>query len=270
MKYIKLKPSIQFQLLVDSYFFWQNDNFADPEIEIESPPNGLNALVFNYGDRYRVFQGGRIFDPAQYFIAGQATSSYRLLLSNRIAMAGIVFKPTALRKLIGIAASKFTDQRIDLSAILPETNLKRVLESLYLSTSIAEKYTILERFLYELISSKKITDNYVDQAYHIIKASKGNIKIDNLSKMLSVCPRHFRRTFYREVGVSPKEYIRIIRLGQVCYHLINQNDINWHDVIYQCGYFDQSHFIKDFIKFIGRKPSEYYRQNKELNNLISR
>ena len=50
--------------------------------------------------------------------------------------------------------------------------------------------------------------------------------------------------------------------------MIHKKDIDWHDIIYYGGYFDQSHFIKDFLKYVGRNPSDYYRSNIELAKLI--
>ena len=268
MYYKKLAPSSKFNSIIDSYFFWKSEHLSNKPLEIETPPNGYNAVIFNYGDAYQVIQNHTLYEPASCFISGQATSSYQLHLFNNIAMAGIVFYPTALNKIFGLHAGELTNQRIDLGALIPEYKLKIILELLYFSSTIAQQYAILENFVTQLIKGKEIKYNQVDYAYALIKSSKGNLQIKPLADQVAICPRHFRRKFYTQVGVTPKEYIRIVRLAQVCYRLINQDSINWHDVIYQYGYYDQSHFIKDFTQFMGRNPAAYYKKNKELANII--
>lgn len=266
MFYKKLKPTFHLQAIVDSYFFWESDTASF--FEIETPPNGKNAIVFNYGDPYQVVQNEQIIKPAADFVTGQATSGYQLQLSGKIAMAGIIFKPTALSKLLGGSAEKFTDHRIDLDNFLPASEIQHLLEKLYLAPVISEKYKVLEGFVSEFIHGKDLNTDYVDHAVDIILSQKGNIQVKNLADQIHICPRQFRRKFFHRVGITPKEYIRIQRLGQVCYQLINQASIDWHDVIYHSGYYDQSHFIKDFMRFIGRNPSSYYKNNKELSNIL--
>lgn len=268
MYYKKVAPSLKYKSIINCYFFWESNSFTGKNIEIETPPNGFNAIVFNYGDDYQVIQNQQLFKPASCFISGQATSSYRLHLSSNIAMAGIVFNPTALNKIFGFHAGELTNQRIDFSTLIADQELQNMLELLYFSSSIAKQYSILENFVSKLLKGKELVNDNIDYAYTIMNSSNGNLQINSLAQQVAICPRHFRRKFYKQVGLTPKEYLRILRLGRVCYRLINQDSINWHDVIHQYGYYDQSHFIKDFIQFIGRNPSAYYKHNQELINML--
>jgi AraC-like DNA-binding protein len=52
---------------------------------------------------------------------------------------------------------------------------------------------------------------------------------------------------------------------------INNADINnLTSIAYEFGYFDQSHFIRDFKNFSGITPSEYIREQHPVNDIISK
>ena len=88
---------------------------------------------------------------------------------------------------------------------------------------------------------------------------------------LYVCRRQFERQFLNKVGVSPKYYARVRRIGYLCslMALKKWNIDDWHELIYQAGYYDQSHFIKEFTAFTGKSPSFYLKNNIELGNFLS-
>ena len=79
---------------------------------------------------------------------------------------------------------------------------------------------------------------------------------------LYVCRRQFERQFLLKVGMSPKYYARVRRIGYLCSILASKKWAvdDWHDLIYKMGYFDQSHFIKEFTGFTGKSPRFYLRK----------
>jgi AraC-like DNA-binding protein len=76
--------------------------------------------------------------------------------------------------------------------------------------------------------------------------------------------------FKKYVGLSPKYYQRILRFNDILQKIHNREKISWAEVAYNCGYSDQSHFIKEFNHFSGFNPQEFIKRefNKEETNFF--
>ena len=82
-------------------------------------------------------------------------------------------------------------------------------------------------------------------------------RVDDVTERFAVTPRTLQRLFARYVGVSPKWVLRRYRLHEAAAVLDREQDRPWADVAAELGYFDQSHFIRDFTAAIGLTPVAY-------------
>nr|ELA7361934.1 helix-turn-helix transcriptional regulator [Elizabethkingia anophelis] len=71
------------------------------------------------------------------------------------------------------------------------------------------------------------------------------------------------RYFKQHIGISPNLYTRINRF-QLALENIRQTQFDkLTDIAYQCNYYDQSHFIREFKEFSGTSPKRFLRQANE-------
>jgi len=271
MFYRKIAPSVSLSPYVECYFVWERSDVLAEPLCVESPPSGYASMVFNYGDPYRVNNGkhnGLLVPPA--FLAGQATQSYALELSGKIGMVGIVFKPSGLASLFGLPMYEFTDERVDLIDVLGN-RLRSLHEQIIQAGNLTSRIQLLDQFLHQQLMKKGNAFDRTDYVANLIIERKGIINISELMDELYVCRRQFERQFLQKVGVSPKYFARIRRVGHFCAQLANQRwqVADWHDLIYQCGYYDQSHFIREFTQFLGKRPTLYIKDNRELAQYLS-
>jgi AraC-like DNA-binding protein len=84
----------------------------------------------------------------------------------------------------------------------------------------------------------------------------GNIKIDELAKRLGYSKYYILHLFKKEVGISLRQYV--IQLKIKAAKRKNRAD-NLSNTALENGFFDQSHFIKQFKKYEGVTPKEYYK-----------
>lgn len=84
-----------------------------------------------------------------------------------------------------------------------------------------------------------------------------HIRTAQLADVACLSNKQFGRVFAEYVGATPKEFLRIVRIQRALYTLQCQPGISFAQLAYECGFFDQSHMIKEFKLFSGYTPAEY-------------
>lgn len=269
MVYHKFHPAEVLAPLVECYFAWESEGLLEKEFVVESPPSGFCSMVINYGDPYFLqnIKYKKLAVPRQ-FVSGMSIYSYKLSLSGRIGLVGIVLKPAALSTLFQLQAYELTEERIDAYQLLHQPYVHKYVEQIKQAEGTVQKIKLLEDFVFHHYHIVKPEPDYIDQAANMIIEKNGMLHIQDLLKDSCMSRRTFERRFFQKVGLSPKYYARIRRIGFLCNLIAGKRKVNWPDVFYEAEFYDQAHFIKDFEEFTGRTPQQYLNENKELANFV--
>ena len=73
--------------------------------------------------------------------------------------------------------------------------------------------------------------------------------------------KHLISEFKKFCGLTPKMFHRILRFNEILAQVQKEEKISWPQIAYQCGFSDQSHFIKEFRAFSGFNPQEFIRHD---------
>ena len=103
----------------------------------------------------------------------------------------------------------------------------------------------------EEIIDKRFTGivSYLEKNY------KENISIDDLSKEFDLNPFYIIRLFKSEMNMTPHAYLLNLKINK-SKELLKKN-YSIVDTALECGFFDQSHFHKNFLKIVACTPNEY-------------
>lgn len=82
------------------------------------------------------------------------------------------------------------------------------------------------------------------------------ISLDALCDITSMSKTSLLRHFKEDFGISPMAYLKKVRLHLACKMLLN-SDKDLLSIAYDCGYYDQSHFNKDFKSMLEVTPKKY-------------
>jgi AraC-like DNA-binding protein len=236
--------------------FWMLENSIDDT----SPKtftvmcNGIPGLIFQ--EKPEAFTGFDGEQLPQLFVFGQARKYGQLQGSGSFRMMGITFQPMALKTIFGINANELTDQNSCITN-LTKTSLTEQLQN---CSSIQGRISCLSAFL--LKQARRHEGEHKKLQYAIDALQHGS-KLSDVLYALNVSERSLERLFLTHIGITPILYARICRF-QTSLALLRQGTFrSLTDIAYSLGYFDQSHFIRDFKLFSGASPRIYLRKAVE-------
>lgn len=169
---------------------------------------------------------------------------------------GVDFKPGGLYRFLDIPMGEFTNSSLELKTV-SYSAFHQLAENIVNSMSIGEQIHIIEAFLLRHLDRINISQTPVLEALYTIKETSGGIRVNELADKLFISERSLRRLFHEQVGISPKTLCRITRLQSVMKHCSEGKQLDFLIAAYDSGYFDQSHFIKNFKEFCGYTPGRH-------------
>ncbi len=255
-------PCKELSNLIECYWYVESGEASHVQKII---PDGYPELIFHFRDSYQINISGTWSTQSKSLVAGQIRKYFYLKNNGQSKIFGIKLKPTGLKHIFGISMHPLTDQVMDLhqfdNVLLNQLDHTVRLEAeFYTIVNSVEKYFIS-------LSAHEILLNLTDKAVARIINAKGNIDICEICSSLSISERHLERLFKEFVGLPPKFFARIIRFSNI-FSLIENNDPSWSSVVYDSGFYDQSHFIRNFKAFSGDDPSAYLFNEPSLANFL--
>jgi AraC-like DNA-binding protein len=140
---------------------------------------------------------------------------------------------------------------VELEQLVRRGDIARAEERLAAAATHAERVAIMQQFL---LAQRRSAggDRLVSAAVHAIRAARGSIRVGELARELAISRDRLEKRFRRSVGASPKQLASILRLRHAVD--LHQRGTKLTRLAVDAGYFDQSHFIREFRAFTGTAP----------------
>src|SRR5215510_16048378 len=136
------------------------------------------------------------------------------------------------------------------------TDLNRVNEQLAEARRHAHRIQLIENFLIARARNTR-PDPFVSAVVSWIEETRAMARIEELARRVGLSQSALERRFRRVVGASPKKFASIVRLRQVLH--LRSKGADFTSIAHAAGYYDQSHFIKDFKRFSGLAPESFFQ-----------
>ena len=83
-----------------------------------------------------------------------------------------------------------------------------------------------------------------------------NINLSKLSDLLGIHPVHLSREFHKYFKITLGQYIRYLRVNKA-FTLLRMKKSSMTEICLTCGFYDQSHFIRDFKRIYKVTPRKF-------------
>lgn len=227
-------------------------------------PSGTLELVINLDeDEFRIYdsletQRFRRFSGA--IVSGAYDSFFVIDTAEHASVIGVHFKPSGAGPFLGVPPGALANTHVDLETLWGSA-ARELREMLCSAHTQARRFQILEAALLAQLGRPLRRHAAVQAA--LGKLVRGTTVRDIVGQV-GLSHRRFIEVFSAEVGLTPKLYGRIQRFQRASASTQGQPLPDWSKIAAECGYFDQSHLIRDFMAFSGLSPAEFLRHSRPL------
>lgn len=262
------QPSSVLAPYVRHYYLFETD--MDRGFEDTVFPSGEMEMIFNLGDGlWESVVGDKYVPTPAMELWGQITKPLAIRSKGRHVMLGIKLFTHSVAYFFNDDIERLNDQVSDLSDILGNP-VKELYAKLLEATNITQRIELIDDFLIKKLvigEKKSFRINKVGDILSSIKLNSGEGNLNGIAGKHGITPRYLHKLVYRHTGLSPISFNKIMRF-QYSLQLMGKKDRSFTSIAYESGYFDQSHFIKDFKLFTGITPSAYMDNITPVNQLL--
>ncbi|QGZ43097.1 helix-turn-helix domain-containing protein [Pseudoduganella flava] len=191
------------------------------------------------------------------FAVGMMSTAIVVPATTPVRTVAVRFKPGAAGRFLGVPLHVMTDSRADLPALWGRAAADRLDDALW-SRDLTDtaRLRLIEQALLARLAPAPSAPTLALHAVAAIEAAGGALRVDALADDLGVSRQHLTLQFRQQVGLTPKLFARICRFRHALDRLRDTAaDGDLAALAADCGYFDQSHLIRDFHDFAASAPA---------------
>lgn len=265
MNYNEIKPDSRLKQYVKCYYIYESS--SDVAFEDTVFPSGCMEIIFNLGTgKWQTAVGDSFVTTPSIELWGQIIRPLPIRSIGKNTMLGIRLFPHGAACFLPNKIDGFNNQVIDFRDASDST-VNTLYAKLQETTGWHKRIERVEEFLLHRLSlSERKLDKVevVSDIMHELQRADFFDNIGNVASRYGITSRYLQKLFLQYTGLTPKLYSKITRFQNSLRLVNNKKDLSLTSIAYDCGYFDQSHFIREFKSFTGITPSGYSIENSPV------
>ena len=259
MQYHEYQPKGLLGEYVQTIWAMESENEEETYPRSLIMPDGIVEIIFHYADPFLYYKDNKRMLLAENAAVSMMTKHIQIESSARIGFIAVRFFPWGAYHFFDIPISTFLDDTINGERLWANSS-KKIIADLKSADNREKRYELVEEFLIIKLKEHKKSETKTDEAVKLIRHSKGNLSIEDVCDKTGLNKKQLERKFVKLVGATPKIFSRICRFLHICRHLDEQKGKSLTQLAYECGYYDQSHFINEFKAFSGFTPKDFFEK----------
>ena len=246
---------------------------AASEFDIVAPPADLSGVMEHLWveRRARGVSGWRVVpDASPHLIAavtasgptrvirvqlvGARSCAATIDVTRRVFTVGVRFRPGAVPALVDASAREFVDRSVAIADVVNSD----VLTELELGPDAPPSV-----IAHELIGLVRRACRRRPARTFLRDAVPTTLTVAELARQLREPTRSLRERAHREVGLSPKRMLRVLRLHAALH--ARRSGYSWSAVAHAAGYADQAHLTRELRALLGETPSTWQARGSAVS-----
>lgn len=238
-------------------------------------PDGNTELLINLNETSQNIHHNDTLNKIQTckhaWVSGVRTRPITIPSGRGSRMLGIVFCKGKAFPFYPLPMNELSDSVIEADLIFGKSILD-LREGLLASKSISSIFLLTESFLLTRSGFNFLqTDSFskcIDYAITQIINYPNQFCLEKLTDEIGYSQKHFIHLFKEQVGLTPKQYMKIMRFQKTILDIESTSTYDWSTLSHHNGFYDQSHFIHSFKEFSGFTPNEYIKKKTNALNYV--
>jgi AraC-like DNA-binding protein len=222
-------------------------------------PSPDQAMFINLHTRLKSKKSGenKFNTVTSCTLMGAQITPFKLLVEESHTTVSIIFQPGGLNRLLHIPITELFDNGYSAREVIGR-EIEELLDKSHNTMCLHELDGIVQSYFLKKLSQVKERLPIDFALQHLLV--NYNTNIDHIAAMACMSIRTFERKCKERLGMPAKMYARIARFHKVYKLLESNSTISWPDLTYEVGYYDQTHFIKDFKEFARVTPTILHKE----------
>lgn len=204
-----------------------------------------------------------LFERGRAQVAGVQTRRFSRRLQGQARVFGVKFRPAAFQPFLAGPVSRLRERTVSLRSVFgPASEALR--EAVLAEEDPRRCAAHAEAFLQARLPVLSAPLAQLRDLVERLAQDSSLTRVEQVAQLSGLPLRGLQRRFVAAVGVSPKWVIRRYRLheaaGQLAKLARQEAAPDLAQLALQIGYFDQSHFSRDFKAVVGQSPGAYLAQ----------
>ncbi len=223
-------------------------------------------MAFILGDDIKRYTSDNEFViQPRAMVLGQITQPFFIEPTGYVNSFAVRFYPYGLANFLSTPIKALANTETPLTALFDEDTANSLEQRIINAEDTEARIAVAEDFLFKKLSDQVSIDHIVKATIDTMFSTGGTISIGEILKHEPSKRRQLERKFVAQVGMSPKQLSKVIRLQSVLSMMLNQGSGRMSRIAYDGDYYDQAHFTRDFKEFTGITPGEFFKfENEEM------
>lgn len=220
-------------------------------------PSGYVDFIINIseGNAATIINGKRK-DTPDIELLGHLTLPTRLTVTKGTSVLIARIYPHASALFFSDPLSEFTNYATDMYDVALTEN-RELYARIMDANGLPSKINILENHFLQQLKKNETRLKKVVTLQNLNREFLPNSQLPvlpTLAQSSGLSERYIQKLYLANIGISPVAYTSVVRFNKSLQLVLNTPQ-SLTEIAYDCGYYDQAHFIKEFRKFTGITPS---------------